>query len=136
MAYKPIDRSLPPEYLKKQHEAIVWLREQGMRPEDIRVMGWGAVDMTSRMVTIRRRIGPIVWESKVKIKGLPVEHYFMKSRIYSTWMFLKEVPRSWRREKAYDSLYTLAEIGEISVEKQLTFMVKCDNIRVAKYADI
>ena len=135
MAYKPVDRSLPPEYLDEQKMVIRWMGEQGMRSEDIRVMRWGMMDMTTREVVIIKRIGPIRIEKKVRVRGLPVENYLMKSKILAAWMFVKERPRGWSREMAYNSPYDVDEIEQIVSLKRLTLNGRCDNMKVAKVAN-
>lgn len=136
MAYKPVDRSLPPEYLKEQHTAIVWLSKQGMTDDDIRIMRWGALDQPKRQLTITRRLGPIKWHQQLNVKGTEAEHFFMKSKIYAAWMFVKERPRGWSREKAYASLYTPDEISTITSIKPLTIEPIYDTIRLAETLDV
>ena len=136
MAYQPVDRSLPPEYLKEMSKAIAWLAEQGMKAEDIRLAGWGMADETAREVRILKRIGKLTWHKTINLRGTPVEHWFTKGRWYSTWMFLRERPRSWRRDIASSSLYSLAEIEEIIESYSLTSSAERGRIRVANFGDV
>lgn len=136
MAYKPVDRSLSPEYLRGQRLAIQWLAELGMRPEDIRLMRWGMFDPTTRQIRIVRRLGVIKREQLVRVKGSPAENWFLSSKIYCGWMFIKERPRSWKREIAINSLYELDEIAEKAGQKALTDGAECGRIRLAIAADI
>ena len=136
MAYQPVDRGLPPEYLKEMNKAIVWLAEQGMSPEDIRLAGWGIADETTRQVRILKRLGPLKWHKTINVKGLPVEHWFTKGRWYSTWMFLRERPRSMKREVAVNSLYSLAEIEQIIANNSLTSKADRGRIKVANFGDV
>ena len=136
MASKPVDRNLPLDYLEDQQMVMRWLYGQGMSVEDIRFMRWGMVDMVTRQVTIVRRIGPVKVKKLVRIRGLDVENFFMKSKIWAAYMFVKERPRGWSREKAYNSLYDVTEIEKIIGIKRLTLKQMRDNIRVANCADI
>lgn len=107
-----------------------------MAAEDIQVMRIGAVDMVGRRVQVVRRIGPVRIRRWVSVKGTPVEWWFMHSRIYCVWLFVRERPRSLRRELSVDSLYALEDIHRILAERPLTFRAGRGIIRVANVADV
>lgn len=136
MAYKPVNRSLPPEYTREQRAAIIWLSQQGMTAADIRIMRWGSVDQLAHTITITKRRGLIHYKRQLKIRGTEAEYYFLKSKIYAAWMFVKERPRGWSREKAYASLYSIDEISAIISANCLTSEATCDTIRLAETLDI
>ena len=149
MACKPIDRSLPSAYLKEQHEAIRWLANHGMTPEAIREAHWGIADMTTKTVRIAYKgkgisynwqtgeviPEPILYQYE-SVKGAAVEHFFMRSQIYCHWVFIKEKPRSWRKDSSVDSLYSVAEIERIIGKMDLIYFEKCDSIELAQKANI
>ena len=93
-------------------------------------------DETTRQVRILRRLGCLKWHQLISVKGTPVEHWFTKGRWYTTWMFVKERPQSWKRELAVDSLYSLAEIEAIVRKSDLLLKAKRGKIKVANVVDI
>ena len=122
-----VDRSWSPAYLQKQKEAIGWLLELGLTPEEIRVLRWGCVDDLDKVFIFRTEVtylkadlgtGEIQREEchkelKISLRGTRCEWFFLKSKISCPWMFTRERPRTWRREGSKESLYSLAEIWEI-----------------------
>lgn len=122
-----VDRSWSPAYLQKQKEAIGWLLELGLTPEEIRVLRWGCVDDADKVFIFRTEVtyikadlgtGEVQREEchrelKISLKGTMCEWFFLKSKIYCAWMFTRERPRTWRREGSKESLYSLAEMQEI-----------------------
>ena len=125
------DRSWDPSYLQKQYEAMAWLAKQGMTPVEICNLTWGAVDEADKVFKIKKKVvflqadldnGGIVKREeydkdfRVPLKGTESEWFFLKSRIYCGWMFAREQPPSWRKEKSVSSLFTPVEIEEIIEE--------------------
>lgn len=114
-------------YLAEQYEAMRWLRSWGLTPEQIAGATWGMVDETIRSVAITeparfyrydRKKGAIEWEEYghkewVSVKGESVEHFFLKSQIFCGWMFTRERPKSWRKEKSADSRFPVSEVEKI-----------------------
>lgn len=125
-----IDRSWSPAYLQKQKEAMWWLCEQGLTPEEIREMKWGSVDDGEKVFLMRRmvtfeKIDLNTWQIerteyekafKIPLRGTECEWYFLKSKIPCPWMFTRERPKTWRREGSKESLYSLAEVEKICSE--------------------
>ncbi len=145
-----VDRSYSHEYLKEQHGAMRWLAEQGIDPEDIRVFSFGNIDETKRELRVLKTIHTIRLDRKngviltadcqkwVKIpaKDSPFYDFFIKKKFPSCFLFTKERPKSWRREEAEKSLYSLSDIqmicGNKSLNDPLTKTLEFDTIRVTK----
>ena len=122
----PINRAWGLEYLQMEREAARWLIEQGVAIEQVRELTWGAADETTRTIRITSKEVMIKYDLEWKImereekekefhlpaKGSGCEYFFFKSRISCGWMFTKERPRSWRKEKSRDSLFTPDEFEE------------------------
>lgn len=122
-----VDRSWSPAYLQKQKEAIGWLLELGLTPEEIRVLRWGCIDDANKVFIFRTKVtylkadlgtGEIQREEcqrelKISLRGTRCEWFFLKSKIPCPWMFTRERPRTWRREGSEESLYSLAEMWEV-----------------------
>lgn len=153
MAYKPVDRSFNKEYLREQHRAIRWLAEQGLMPEEIRVFNWWNVLETERALRIshnvcsiryNRETGAMVREEnkrqiRIALAGTECEHFFLKSRIWCHWTFLRERPKTWRRDGSVSSLYSLSDIQRICgklapqlSDNVLTLAEKFGTIEVSK----
>lgn len=124
MAYQPIDRGFSPEYLRLQHGAMRWLHDKGFTYEEIQQFHLGNVDEGRKVVvasqpSLGRAVqmafhgGGIKPRLEVSVVGSRFEWFFLKSRFISGWMFTREKPRSWRREVARASLYSLEEIKTI-----------------------
>ena len=134
-----IDRSWSPAYLQKQKEAMWWLCEQGLTPEEIREMRWGSVDDGDKVLLIRRmvtfeKVGLKTWQIErseyEKIFKIPLRHtecewFFLKSKIPCPWMFTRERPKTWRREGSKESLYSLAAVEKICSETPSIDPCKC-----------
>lgn len=121
MAYQPADRSFSPEYLRLQHGAMRWLHDNGFTYEEIQQFHLGNVNEGRKVVVasqcnLGRAIhmafhgGGIKPRLEVSVVGSRFEWFFLKSRFISGWMFTREKPRSWRREVARASLYSIKEI--------------------------
>lgn len=122
-----VDRSWSPAYLQKQKEAIGWLLELGLTPEEIRELPWGAVDDADKVFIFRTKVtflksdlgtGEICRdeydkELRIPLRGTKCEWFFLRSKIPCAWMFTREKPKTWRREGSKESLYSLAEMQEI-----------------------
>lgn len=125
-----IDRSWSPAYLQKQKEAMWWLLELGLTPEEIRWLHWGCVDDANKVFIFRTKVtflradlvtGEIRREEydkelKISLKETKCEWFFLKSKIPCPWMFTRERPKTWRREGSKESLYSLAEVEKICSE--------------------
>ena len=142
-----IDRSWSPAYLQKQKEAIRWLFKQGLTPEEIREMRWGAVDDADKLLRIRAKITFIIadldsfdltrteyeHEFRIQLRHSECEWFFLKSKISCAWMFTRERPKTWRREGSKESLYSLSDIRAIcrtnhSVDPCKTFNLDSINL--------
>lgn len=133
-----VDRSWSPAYLQKQKEAIWWLLELGLTPEEIRVLHWGCVDDADKMFIFRTKVtflkadlatGEIRREEydkelKISLRGTKCEWFFLKSKIPCPWMFTRERPKTWRREGSKESLYSLAEVEKICSECSTVYPCK------------
>lgn len=122
-----VDRSWSPAYLQRQKEAIGWLLELGLTPEEIRVLRWGCVDDLDKVFIFRTEVtylkanldtGKIQREEcrkelKISLRGTRCEGFFLKSKIPCPWMFTRERPKTWRKEGSKESLYSLSEIKAI-----------------------
>jgi len=125
-----IDRSWSPAYLQKQKEAMWWLLELGLTPEEIRVLRWGCVDDANKVFIFSTEVtylkadlgtGEIQREEcqrelKISLRGTRCEWFFLRSKIPCPWMFTRERPKTWRKEGSKESLYSLAEVEEICSE--------------------
>lgn len=125
------NRSWDPSYLQEQYKAMAWLAKQGMTTGEICNLTWGAVDEADKVLKIKKKVvflqadldnGSIVKREEhdkdfqVPLKGTESEWFFLKSRIYCGWMFTRERPCSWRKEKSVSSLFTPVEIEKIIEE--------------------
>lgn len=134
-----VDRSWSPAYLQKQKEAMWWLLELGLTPEEIREMRWGSVDDGEKVLLIRRmvtfeKVDLKTWQIErseyEKIFKIPLRHtecewFFLKSKIPCPWMFTRERPKTWRREGSKESLYSLAAVEKICSETPSIDPCKC-----------
>lgn len=126
-----IDRSWSPAYLQKQKEAMWWLLELGLTPEEIREMRWGSsVDDADKVLLVRRmvtfeKVDLKTWQIerseyektfKIPLRHTECEWFFLKSKIPCSWMFTRERPKTWRKEGSKESLYSLAEVEKICSE--------------------
>ena len=155
MAYKPVDRSYSQNYLEKQHSAMQFLASLGVPLEEIRTYRWGMVDEGDKKLTIQtsvrfvkfnRETGKMDAEDcqkkfEIPLRGHDQQEFFLKSRIFCTWMFTRERPKTWRREGSALSLYSLPEVEKIcegvkmdvdTFGNTLTNALKFANIRVSK----
>lgn len=131
MAYKPKRnfKPLPPEYVEAHKEAMRYLAKQGLTVEEIREARWGRiVDEADKVVMIDTSITSIRYDRntglffsethdgrtrKIPVKETGLEWFFLKSRIMCPWMFVRVVPKTWRKEGSRECLYSLSEIEEI-----------------------
>lgn len=134
-----VDRSWSPAYLQKQKEAIGWLLELGLTPEEIRVLHWGCVDDLNKVFIFRTKVtflkadlatGEIRREEydkelKISLRGTKCEWFFLKSKIPCPWMFTRERPKTWRKEGSKESLYSLAAVEKICSETPSIDPCKC-----------
>lgn len=126
-----VDRSWDPSYLQEQYKAMAWLAKQGMTPVEMSNLTWGAVDEADKVIKINKKVvflqadldndGIVRRDEyektfKVPLKGTECEKFFLKSTIWCGWMFTREKPRSWRKEKSVASLFTPVEIEKIIQE--------------------
>ena len=148
------NRQFTDKYLTQQHEAMRWLYQQGFTCEEIREFSMRNIDETKRTIRAFRDVTFIVYDLekhiiktnettnkdfKKKVSGTKYDFFFMKQRFTSTYLFTRERPKSWRREIAKESLYSLSEVQEIcssvvSLEStnRLTKLPEFDNIEIAK----
>ena len=108
MAYKPVDRSFTEDYLNKQYEAMRWLYDQGLTVEQIQTFHWGNVQEAEKMIRVSKPMVTIRLDRKsdqvdrnagvrdvlIPLSGSKYEWFFMGSRIYCHWVFLREKPRT------------------------------------------
>lgn len=134
-----VDRSWSPAYLQKQKEAIWWLCERGLTPEEIRVLHWGCVDDADKVLLVRRmvtfeKVDLKTWQIerseyektfKIPLRHTECEWFFLKSKIPCPWMFTRERPKTWRREGSKESLYSLAAVEKICSETPSIDPCKC-----------
>lgn len=127
MTYKPVDRSFSKEYLQRQHNAMRWLFAQGFEFREIQKFSLRNIDEDTREVVVFRKefqaryfsgLGRVVldnWDREVraKVKGSGYEYWFFNQKFQSCYFFTREKPKSWRREIACNSLYSLVQIREI-----------------------
>ena len=131
MAYKPIDRSYTSEYLKIQHQAMCYLASLGLTDREIREFSWvRSIDPDNREIVITRKVQKAKYYSGIgrvfidefddelhfPILGSGCEDFFLRDKFISCWMFTREKPRSWRREVAKSSLYSLSDVAKITSE--------------------
>lgn len=149
-----IIKSWNADYLHEQHQAIEWLAKQGITPEEIREMKWGQVDESEKTLSVNKRVIALQYDRKtglvkrdeydkyikIPLKDTKCEQFFLKSRIYCTWMFTREQPTSWRRDQSKNFLYSLSVIRGIcgkvatpvSTINTLTNIESFANIEVSK----
>lgn len=149
-----INRSWNADYLHEQHKAIKWLAEQGITLEEIREMRWGQIDESEKTLSVSKRVVALQYDRKtglvkrdeydknikILLKGTKCEDFFLKSRIYCAWMFTRELPTSWRKDRSKNSLYSLSVIRGIcgkvatpvSTINALTKIESFANIEVSK----
>lgn len=146
MAATPVNRSLSPKYLAEQHKAIRWLAAQGMTANEIATLSWGAVDLADKTIRIpyKEKGIQLNWQTgevvstecylykQISVRGIATSDFFLHSRIYCHWMFVKERPRSWRKNLSVSSLYSVCEIEQIIGKMDLQFSKKCANIEVSE----
>lgn len=152
------NREYSESYLFEQIEAMRWLKEQGLSCEQIRDMRWGMVDETDRCIHFPTSVtslkanlktGEIVKNTEVKdvlirIKESGHEWFFLKSKYKCAWMFTKQVPKSWRKEKSREDCYSLEAVENFTkgiptsvispfIEElnELTKALEFDSIRVS-----
>ena len=128
-------RVLPPEYVEAQHAAMRWLVTQGLSLEEVRVARWGLVDEADKIISIPssitnikydRKTGVIFRETvdhkefKIPIKETSHEWFFLKSKIGCPWMFVREWPKTWRKEGSKESLYSLSDVEQICSNLEAT----------------
>lgn len=141
-------------YLNKQIYAMRWLAQQGLTPEEIRTFRWGAVDETSKTITVRKKLffirynrenGIISRIEDTKEVRIPIpedrelRYFFLKSKYICPWMFTAEPPKTWRREGSKSSLFPLDSIknyckDRLSLETSsvLTNLDKFDTMNLSK----
>lgn len=151
---RKVNRAFDNKYLTQQYQAIRWLYEQGFTLEEIREFSMRNVDESERVVMAFRDVDSIVYDMrnceivdrstskksiKVPINGSGLEYFFLKMRFKSSYLFTREEPKSWRREIAEESLYSLSEIRKICSSARplkttttLTNVMKFANIEIAK----
>ena len=117
---------IPLELKNKQIEAMRWLAKNGLSAEEIRTLRWGCVDESAKQITIKRDFLSVRYdletqviykkvregrETKLSFAGQSVEWFFAKSQTPSMfWVFVREYPRNWRKNKHLNSLYSPQEI--------------------------
>lgn len=131
MGYKKVNREFTKEYLQKQHNVMRWLYLQGLTTKEIKKFSFVRnIDEDTREVVIYRQefdaryfsgLGRVVvdkWdrEYRVPIAGSGFEFFLLEQKFVSCFMFTREKPKSWRREVAKSSLYSLSEIEKICAE--------------------
>lgn len=121
-------REYSKDYLLEMYSAMRWLKEQGLSCEQIREMRWGIVDETDRNIhfpspvtSIKMNLTTREYEENTEIKDvlIPIkgsghEWFFLKSKYKCPWMFTKQNPKSWRKEKSREELFSLEEIEELT----------------------
>lgn len=121
-------RVLPPDYVEAQHSAMRWLVKQGLSLEEVREARWGMVDEGDKIISIPSSVTHIKYDTttgvmfrkttegktfKIPIKETGHEWFFLKSKIKCPWMFIREWPKTWRKEGSRESLYSLSEVEQI-----------------------
>lgn len=142
-----------PSYLNKQFAAMRWLAVQGLTPEEIREMRWGAVDETTKKIKLRQTFFSIKYDLKTRamikdeydreilidIEGSGNEWFFLKSMFKCPWMFTSHPPKTWRKEGSKEALFPLdiieRNVKELLIKdstRGLTFSELFDNIEISK----
>lgn len=152
MAYKPVDRSFPADYLQEQHNVMRWLYENGLTAREIRQLTIGNLDESYREVKVTREHlearyftglgGAYIdkWDEEVRIsaRGSGYVHFLFVSKLKSCYLFTREEPKSWRKAIACDSLYSIEEVEricnceEIINRNVLTLPSKSATMKVSK----
>ena len=134
-----------PSYLNKQFAAMRWLAGQGLTPEEIREMRWGAVDETTKKIKLRQTFFFIRYDLKTKsmikdeydreiyidIKGSGNEWFFLESKYRCPWMFTAYPPKTWRKEGSKKALFPLNVI-----ERNIKDLSTKDSTRVLTFSDL
>lgn len=141
-------------YLNQQIYAMRWLAQQGLTPEEIRTFRWGAVDETSKTITIRTKLAFIRYDRESGMvsrmedfkevrMSIPedreLRHFFLKSKYICPWMFTATPPKTWRREGSKSSLFPVASVenfckdyAPLKASSILTKLDKFATIEVSK----
>lgn len=154
----PNKRNFTDSYLYAQVSAMKWLKEQGLTPEQIKDMRWGMVDESNRCIYFPTSVtslkmdlktGEITKNTEIKnvpiyVKGSGHEWFFLKSKFKCAWMFTRQVPKSWRKEKSREDCYSLEAVENLTKDvftpvisplfekiDELTKTFKFRNIRVS-----
>ncbi len=154
MAKKPTEWGI--QYLNQQYSAMRWLAKQGLTPEQIRVMRWGAVDETDRSIRIDTNFFYVKYDKKtdiakvdtgereihISLKGSGHEWFFMESKIACAWMFTARPPKTWRKQGSIEALFPLEVVEnccrDLALNPSISGLTELENfgnIRVSK-ADI
>lgn len=141
------------DYLNKQISAMRWLSEQGLTPDEIRVLRWGSVDETTKTIRIRQKLFFIKYDLKTKIstrleddkeiripiEGSGNEWFFLKSKFKCPWMFTAHPPKTWRKQGSKEALFPVKSVEKYCSDltpktsiSVLTFVEKFDSIEVSK----
>ena len=149
----PINRAWGNDYLQQEYKAMRWLADKGFSLEEIRTMTWGRVDESARAIRMVDKVTTIQLDLETGLSrrdeherefmlpfgGTEVEWFFRESRIFCGWMFTRERPRSWRKDKSRDSLFTPVEVkkicGKTSSNRGVSTLTNSDifaNIEVSK----
>lgn len=155
MTYHLKDRSFSEEYIQKQHKAMRYLASVGLTSREIREFSIGRIDEDTREIVIKRKVRTAKYydgigrvfvdefekDARFPILGSGCEDFFLKDKFISCYLFTKEKPRSWRREVAKSSLYSLSVIEKICAKKPaagvnlpLSFLCECGRIKVLNNA--
>ena len=140
-------------YLNQQYSAMRWLAKQGLTPEEIRVLRWGAIDETDHTITLKKKfffsrldlktgISSTIedeHELKIKLTGTGHEWFFLKSKVPCPWVFTAHPPKTWRREGSKEALFPLEvvekacrDLALTDTTSVLTKMNLFDNIEISK----
>lgn len=136
-------------YLNKQIQAMRWLYQQGLTPDEIRVLRWGSVDETTKKIRIRQKMFFIRYDLKtgvesriedereiqISIEGSGNEWFFLKSKFKCPWMFTAHEPNTWRKQGSEEALFPVTSVEKYCTDNTingLTFMDMFDNIEVSK----
>lgn len=136
-------------YLNKQIQAMRWLYQQGLTPDEIRVLRWGSVDETTKKIRIRQKMFFIRYDLKtgvesriedereiqIPIEGSGNEWFFLKSKFKCPWMFTAHEPKTWRKQGSEEALFPVTSVEKYCTDNTingLTFMDMFDNIEVSK----
>ena len=151
MAKRPREYRL--HYLNQQYSAMRWLAKQGLAPETIRELRWGAVDETTRKIRVIEKVFFIRYDTKtgmifrdekerelwIPIKGSGHEWFFLESKFKCPWMFTTRPPLTWRKEGSKKYLFPLEVVEKMCRNLELTDTTSVltksgifDNIEVSK----